>query len=50
MPPEEQNVIAILIDGTEVAAYLKDGVWWAGQEDNKDDIVLDGVVSWYWPD
>lgn len=49
MPPEEQNVVVTLEDGSETLAYWREDQWWIGQEDNPLDVVLDGVVSWRWP-
>jgi hypothetical protein len=47
MPPEGQNVLVTLADGSEFLAYWQDGQWWVGVEDSPDDIVLEGsVVFW----
>ena len=46
MPPEGQNVIVTLEDGSELLAYWLEDQWWIGQEDNPLDVVVDGVVSW----
>ena len=48
MPPDGQNVIVTLQDGSETLAYWHENQWWIGQPDNPNDIVLDGVVSWRW--
>jgi hypothetical protein len=48
MPPDGQNVIVTLSDGSELLAYFHAQNWWVGQPDNPDDIILDGVVSWRW--
>lgn len=50
MPPEGQNVIAVLDDGTEVLAYWSAGKWWVGVENDPIDVPLAGTVtSWHWP-
>lgn len=48
MPPDGQNVIVTLSDGSELLAYFHAQNWWVGQPDNGQDIVLEGVVSWRW--
>jgi hypothetical protein len=46
MPPDGQNVIVTLSDGSELLAYFHAENWWVGQPDNPEDIMLEGVVSW----
>ena len=46
MPNEGQIVIVTLSDGSELSAYFVAPNWWAGQNDNPEDIILEGVVSW----
>jgi hypothetical protein len=47
MPPEGQNVIVTLQDGTEVMAYWRDGQWWVGVENDPLDAPLQGtVIDW----
>ena len=46
MPNEGLNVIVTLSDGSELLAYYAAPNWWTGQDDNPEDIILEGVVSW----
>lgn len=48
MPPEGQNVVVTLVNGREDLAYWSEGQWWIGVENDPNDVVLDGVVSWRW--
>lgn len=48
MPPIGQNVVVTLADGTETLAYWDNDQWWTGVENDPDDVVLEGVVSWRW--
>lgn len=49
MPPEGQNVIVTLDDGTDVMAYWSAGQWWVGVENDPMDAPLQGVVvDWRW--
>jgi hypothetical protein len=49
MPPEGQNVLVTLADGSEFLAYWQDGQWWVGVEDNPSDTMLeDTIISWRW--
>lgn len=51
MPPEGQNVIAELADGSEALAYWTAGQWWAGVDGSPDDVVLERTVTgWHWPE
>lgn len=51
MPPEGQNVIAELADGSHVLAYWSDGLWWVGVEGSPDDAPVDQqVIGWHWPE
>lgn len=50
MPPEGQNVIVVLDDGTEEMAYWWEGQWWVGVENDPVDVPLTRtVVTWRWP-
>jgi hypothetical protein len=46
MPNEGLNVIVTLSDGSELLAYFVAPNWWTGQDNNPEDIILEGVVSW----
>ncbi len=46
MPNEGQNVLVTLSDGSELLAYYVAPNWLVGQDDNPEDIILEGVVSW----
>lgn len=46
MPLEGQLVIATLSDGSEINAYVLNGKWWTGLENNPDDVEVVLVVSW----
>ena len=46
MPPEGQNVIVVLEDGTELLAYYSDGFWRAGQDNSPEDTIVDSIISW----
>lgn len=51
MPPEGQNVIAELADGSHVLAYWSEGQWWVGVENDPQDAALTvAVVGWHWPE
>ena len=46
MPPECQNVIVTLADGSERYAYWNLGQWWVGVANDPNDAPLADVVSW----
>jgi hypothetical protein len=51
MPPDGQNVLVTLADGSESLAYWHDGAWWVGVDGVANDIVLEQVVEfWRWSD
>lgn len=51
MPPDGQNVLVTLADGSEVLAYQQDGKWWIGVEHSSQDAELTaGVEFWRWAD
>lgn len=47
MPPEGQNVLVTLADGSELLAYWSAGQWFVGVDDDPNDAPLEAeVVSW----
>ena len=49
LPPYGQEVLAILVDGTVIVAYWKDGSWWQGVADDPNDWLVEAeVIGWEW--